>query len=138
MTELFEDNSVILALEDLAFKEFVGMTLIADKNLYDNKKSILESIKDIVEEDEYLSESKTLFEEDEAAGDEGGETDASLETSDKDIDALKSALDKALDKITDEKLVSKINALKDALDTSKDSGTTDVGTVKECVELLSF
>lgn len=138
MTELLEDNSVILALEDLAFKEFVGLTLIADKNLYDNKKSILEGIKDIVEEDEYLSESKTLFEEDEAAGDEGGEADASLETSDKDIDALKSALDKALDKITDEKLVSKINALKDALDTSKDSGTTDVGTVKECVELLSF
>lgn len=137
MEEVLEENSVILALEDLAFKEFVGKTLVADKNLFDNKKAILEAIEGIVSESEYLSESKMLFEEDEG-GDEGGEADASLETSDKDVDALKAALDKALDKITDEKLVSKINALKDALDTSKDSGTTDVGTVKECVELLSF
>jgi len=28
--------------------------------------------------------------------------------------------------------------LKDALDASKDTGTTDVETVKECVEILSF
>ena len=135
MEEVLEENSVILALEDLAFKEFVGKTLVADKDLFDNKKAILEAIEEIISESEYLSESKMLFEEDEG-GEE--ETDASLETSDKDIDALKDALDKALDKITDEKLVSKINALKDALDTSKDSGATDVGTVKECVELLSF
>jgi hypothetical protein len=135
MEEVLEENSVILALEDLAFKEFVGKALVADKDLFDNKKAILEAIEEIVSESEYLSESKMLFEEDEG-GEEGA--DASLETSDKDIDALKDALDKALDKITDEKLVSKINALKDALDTSKDSGATDVGTVKECVELLSF
>lgn len=135
MEEVLEENSTILALEN--FKEFVGLTLVADKELFENKKTILEGIENIISENEYLSESKMLFEEDEE-NNEGGEEEASLETSDKDIEALKDALDKALDKITDEKLVSKINALKDALDTSKDSGTTDVGTVKECVELLSF
>ena len=100
------------------------------------KKEIVERINDVIAESEELSETRDLITEDEESGAE--ETDASLSTDDKDIDALKSALDKALDKITDEKLVSKINALKDALDTSKESGTTDVGTVKDCVELLMF
>lgn len=135
MEELLEDNSSILALENVEFKEFVGMAVIGNKELTSNRKAVLETINNIVAENEYLSNSKMLFEEEEGSE---GEEEASLATSDKDIDALKGALDKALEKITDEKLVSKINALKDALDTSKDSGTTDVGTVKECVELLSF
>ena len=137
MTELLSENSSILALEGVEFKEFVGLTLVSDKELFGNKATILEDIKNIISEDEYLSDMKTLYEEEGEESDAEG-SDASLETSDKDIDDLKSALDKALEKITDEKLVAKINALKDALDTSKDSGTTDVGTVKECVELLSF
>lgn len=136
MQELLEENPTIIALEDLKFKEFVGMSLLGNKELFGNKTAILESINNLIAEDEFLANEKMLFEENEDS--EGSEADASLETDDKDIEALKSALDKALDKITDEKLVSKINALKDALDTSKDSGTTDVGTVKECVELLSL
>lgn len=139
METLLEDNSAILALENVEFKEFVGISVIGNKDLTSNRKAVLETIDNIVAESEYLSETKMLFEEEEtAAAEEGAEAEASLSTSDKDIDALKDALDKALEKITDEKLVSKINSLKDALDTSKDSGTTDVGTVKECVELLSF
>ena len=82
-----------------------------------------------------LSETKLMLEEDES---ESTEEDKELETTDKDKDALAAALDKALENITDEKLVSKINSLKDALGASKDDGTTDVGTVKECVELLNF
>lgn len=135
MTDLLEENSSILALDKIAFKEFVGMSVLGDKNLFANKNAIAESVMNIVAEDEYLNEMKTLLEEDNG---EETEEETKLETSDKDIDALKDALDKALDKITDEKLVSKIEALKDALDTSKESGTTDVGTVKECVELLSL
>lgn len=136
MMELLEDNSSILALNDLEMKEFVGMSVIGNKDLFANKNAIFESVNNLVAEDEFLNNTKVIFEED--GGEEGSEEEASLETNDKDIEALKSALDKALEKISDEKLVSKINALKDALDTSKDSGTTDVGTVKECVELLSF
>lgn len=137
MTDLLEDNSAILALEPLAMKEFVGMSVISKKDLISSRNEIIESVNNIVAEDEYLNDAKLMFEEDDSEASES-EEETKLETSDKDIDALKDALDKALDKITDEKLVSKINALKDALDSSKDTGITDVGTVKECVELLSF
>lgn len=136
MQSLLEENTSILALDPLAFKEFVGVSVLGNKDLFANKKAIVESIKELVESDDMLCETKTLFEEEEA--EEKSEKDEKLETTDKDIDALKDALDKALEKITDEKLVEKINALKEVLETSKDTGTTDVGTVKECVELLSF
>ena len=101
----------------------------------ENRKTIIDSVNKIIEENEDLQEMKTLFEEDD---EEETAENKELATSDKDIDALKNALDKAAEKISDEAIISKINALKDALDSSKDSGSTDVGTVKECVELLSF
>lgn len=136
MTELLEDNSSILALDKVEMKEFVGMSIIGDKDLMASRKEILEAVEEIVSESDDLSEMRTLLEEDETDG--NTEADEKLATTDKDIDALKSALDKALENITDEKLAEKIKSLKDALDTSKDTGTTDVETVKECVELLSF
>lgn len=136
MEELLEDNSAILALDNIEMKEFIGMSIVGDKTLMENRKMIIDSVNEIISENEDLQEMKTLFEED--AENEEGSGDKELATSDKDIDALKNALDKAAEKITDESLLSKINALKDALDSSKDSGSTDVGTVKECVELLSF
>ena len=136
MEDLLSENPAFLAVKDTKLKEFVGLAVIGNKTLQESRKEIVEKINDVIAESEELSETRDLITEDEESSAE--ETDASLSTDDKDIDALKSALDKALDKITDEKLVSKINALKDALDTSKETGTTDVGTVKECVELLSF
>ena len=136
MTELLEDNSSILALDKIEMKEFVGMSVIGDKDMMANRKEIMEAVEEIVSENEDLTDMRTLFEEE--TGEENNETDEKLATSDKDIDALKGALDKALENITDEKLVEKIKSLKDALDASKDTGTTDVETVKECVEILSF
>lgn len=135
MTELLEDNSALVSLSKTDLKEFVGMSIIGDKELMNNRKAICEQIENLISEDEELMEARTLFEEE---GSEETESDAELATSDKDIDALKSALDKAAEKITDEKLLTKINALKDALESSKDTGTTEVGTVKECVELLNM
>lgn len=137
MTELLEDNSSLISLDKTDFKEFVGMSIIGDKELMNNRKAICEQIENLIEEDAELMEAKTLFEEEEEAENDS-EKDAELATSEKDIEALKSALDKAAEKITDEKLLTKINALKDALESSEDTGTTDVGTVKECVELLNM
>ena len=125
-----------MALDKIEMKEFVGMSVIGDKDLMANRKEIMEAVEEIVSENEDLTDMRTLFEEE--TGEENNETDEKLATSDKDIDALKGALDKALENITDEKLVEKIKSLKDALDASKDTGTTDVETVKECVEILSF
>lgn len=136
MEELLEDNSAILALDNVEMKEFIGMSIIGDKELMESRKEIIDAVSGIISENENLQEMKMLFEED--AEDDGAEENKELATSDKDIDALKKALDKAAENISDEAIISKINSLKDALDSSKDSGSTDVGTVKECVELLSF
>lgn len=136
MSTLLEDNSSIIALDPVEFKEFVGMAVIGNKDLMSNRKAIVESVENIIKESDYLSEMKTLLEEEDET--EEAPEDEKLETSDKDIEALQTALDKALEKITDEKLVSKINTLKDALSSSKDTGSTDVEAVKEAVELLSF
>lgn len=136
MQNLLNENSSILALDNIQMKEFVGMSVIGDKELMSNRKEIVENVNKIVSEDENLSSVKNLLSEEE--DDKASEDDKKLDTSSKDIEALKDALDKALDKVTDEKLLAKINSLKDALDASEDEGTTDVGTVKECVELLSF
>ena len=101
----------------------------------ESRKEIISMIDELISEDDMLSETKLMLEEDD---EEASDEDKELETTDKDKDALVKALDTALENITDEKLVSKINSLKDALGASKDEGTTDVGTVKECVELLNF
>lgn len=139
LENLLSENYSVLSLDQSALNEAVGMSIVGDKDLMSNRKEIVEKINELVSEDEILSNYKTIFEEaEEDAEEEGKEEDKALETSDKDIEALKTALDKALEKIEDEKLKNKINDLKDALDESKSEGTTDVSTVKECVELLSL
>lgn len=138
MEEVLSENSTILALDNVAMKEFIGMAAIGNKELMSGRKAVLDGVNKIVEEDENLLETKTIYESEDEPEEDGAKESKDLECSSKDIEALKSALDKALEKVTDEKLVSKINSLKDALDSCEDTGTTDVGTVKECVELLSL
>ena len=102
-----------------------------------NRKNITSKICNIISENEELNDIKNTILEAEEEGSEEGEKQE-LATDEKDVEALQKALDKALETITDEKLVSKINALKDALDLSKDTDSTDVAAVKECIELLSL
>lgn len=137
MEEVLSENSAILALDSASMKEFIGMAAIGNRALMDARKDVLDGVGKIVEENESLLETKTIYESDDEP-EEGAKESKDLECSSKDIDALKAALDKALEKVTDEKIVSKINSLKDALDACEDTGTTDVGTVKECVEILSL
>lgn len=137
MEEVLSENSAILALDNVAMKEFIGMAAIGNKELMSGRAAVLDGVSKIVESNEALLDTKTIYESDDEPEEENKEN-KDLECSSKDIEALKSALDKALEKITDEKLVSKINSLKDSLDSCEDTGTTDVGTVKECVELLSL
>ena len=138
MTNLLSENSAILSLDNNEWKEFVGLSIVGNKQLMESRKDLLMKVEDLINEDSYLYDTKEMLMEEDDDGAETTDEDKALETSDKDINALKTALDKALENITDEKLVSKINSLKDALDASKDEGTTDVGTVKECVELLNL
>lgn len=129
---IIESNQSILALDDTAMKEFIGLVSIGNKDLMSNRKSLSESVFNMISEDENLSLIKDLM----AESEDDDSEDKNLQVSDKDIETLKDALDKALENITDEKLVSKINSLKDALEA--DTAETDVGTVKECVSLLSL
>lgn len=138
MEDLYSENKSLLLLSENELKEFVGLSIIGNKELMDSRKKIVENINEMIEENEELSETKMLFEEEEETAADESEDKKELATNDKDIEALQNALDKALEKITDEKLVEKINSLKDALDSSKDNETTDVATVKECIEILSM
>lgn len=138
MTDFLMENKSVLALDENELKELVGVTVVGDKDLMKSRKEIATKITNLVKENEDLNGFKTILEDEEDKAPEESEKEDKLAVSDKDIDDLKKALDKALESITDEKLVSKINSLKDALDSSKDAGETDVSTVKECVELLSF
>lgn len=138
MKDLLSENSAILSLDNAEWKEFVGLSVVGNKQLMESRKDLMMKVEDLINEDSYLYDTKEMLMEEDDDGEDASSEDKELETSDKDIDALKKALDKALENITDEKLVSKINSLKDALDASKDEGTTDVGTVKECVELLNL
>ena len=51
---------------------------------------------------------------------------------------LKKALETAKEKVEDEKLISKIEDLIDAIDEASKSGETDVGAVKESIQILSL
>ena len=54
MEELLEDNSAILALDNVEMKEFIGMSVIGDKSLMENRKTIIDSVNKIIEENEVV------------------------------------------------------------------------------------
>lgn len=141
MEDLISDNRDFLALNESEVKEFVGIAVVGNKDLMNARKEIVSKINNIVEESVELSEVKNLIAESEKDSEEDSEEEGDskkLAVSEKEVEELQDALDKALEKIADEKLVAKINDLKDALDASKDTDTTDVATVKECIEILSL
>src|SRR5574344_150059 len=141
LSSVLSENAPLLSLDEAELKEVVGMTIIGDRNLMENRSNIVNAIIECVNSDDELSEQKTLMEAEVEVTDEGGDDsgdDKAPEATDKDLEALSDALDKALDKVSDEKLQKKIQDLKDAIDDSKDSGTTPAKEIKECVALLSM
>lgn len=141
LSSVLSENAPLLSLDEAELKEVVGMTIIGDRNLMENRSNIVNAIIECVNSDDELSEQKTLMEAEVEGTDEGGDDsgdDKAPEATDKDLEALSDALDKALDKVSDEKLQKKIQDLKDAIDDSKDSGTTPAKEIKECVALLSM
>ena len=143
LSSVISENASLLSLDKAELKTVIGMTVIGKKDLMEKRNEIIDAIQECIDEDEELSEQKALIEaeaenENDDDGSDDKEDDKAPEASEKDLDALSKALDKALDTVTDEKLVDKIQALKDAIDGGKDSGTTPVKEVKEAVELLSM
>lgn len=139
MKSILFENKSILTLSESELKEFVGMSIMGDKELIGSRAKITEAISKLISENEELNEAKNLLtESDVGEDDKTEEKTEKLSVDEKELDSLQNALDKALENITDEKVINKINDLKDALETSKSTETTDVAAVKECIEILSL
>ena len=140
LSKLISENNCLLALSDADFKEFIGMSLVTDKELMENRNNIFNTIENIISEDAILSERKKFFAEEESKEDTenaSAKTDAP-EVSEEDTTAIVKALEKAKDLAKDEKLVNKIDTLICSLKICSKEGETDVAAVKETVELLSL
>lgn len=138
LSKLITENNCLLALGDADFKELVGMSLVSDKKLMENRNEIFSTIQNIISEDSVLSERKRYFtEEDDEEENASAKTDAP-EANEEDVSAIVKALEKAKELAKDEKLVSKIDTLISSLEDSSKDGETDVAAVKESVELLSL
>lgn len=136
-SELLEDvineNSSIVSLDKADLKELVGISVIGNKELMENRNKLATMIENIISESEVLSSKKELFENE----DETEENDAP-EATEEDTAEVKKALETAKSKAKDEKLVKKIEDLIDSLESASESGETNVGAMKEAVELLKL
>lgn len=138
--DLASDETSVLALDKSEMTELVGLSVVGNANLMENRKNIVEGFNKIIDENELLKEQKCKIDETKEKCSKETEKDEEelIDVNEEDIDKLSKALDKALEKITDQKLVDKIGELKNALELSKANETTDVKAIKECVELLSM
>lgn len=136
LEDLIKENISIVALDNAELKESIGLSVVGNRTLMENRNKIVDMINTIVEEDEELASKKTEVEA--SASTEDEKKDDAPEAKEQDVSAIKSALETAKSKATDEKLVSKIEDIISSLDTASSAGETDVGAVKEAVELLSL
>lgn len=135
LEELLENNICLISLTESELRELVGLSIITDKRLVANRKTILETINKIISEDELLKSKANLLSE---SAEEGNDEEDAPEATKQDVDGIVKELEKAKAKAKDEKLIEKISDIIDSLKSSADEGTTDVGTVKEAVEILSL
>ena len=138
LEELISENSEVVALSESELKELVGMSVIGNKNLMENRKAITETIENFIAEDVALSEKRAIVEAEKTSEGEETDEDAAPEASAQDVEAIKKALEKAKEKATDEKLVAKIDNLINSLTEAAEDESTDVAAIKESVILLSM
>jgi len=140
LEELISENESIIALSEAELKELVGMSVIGNKTLMENRKTIVEKIESFITEDVALSEKRAIIEAEKVNDDSSNEEekDNAPEASEQDVEAIKAALEKAKEKATDEKLISKIDSLIDSLTEAIEDESTDVAAIKEAVEILSM
>ena len=138
LEELISENSEVVALSEAELKELVGMSVIGNKELMENRKQIAEAIENFISSDEALSEKRAIVEAEKTNVDKEPEEGAAPEASEQDVEAIKKALEKAKEKATDEKLVSKIDSIINSLTEAAEDENTDVAAVKEAVEILNM
>lgn len=133
LENVIDENRAILSLNKSSLKELVGLSVIGNKTLMENRNAIVEEIENIISEnDEFLAMQNMINEEDDEEESKDTECDS------KSLNTLKNALEKAAEKVSDEKLLNKINSLIDDIDACSETETTAVGTVKEAISLLKL
>src|SRR5574344_2047834 len=123
LNEVVSNNPSVLVLDEAELKELVGLSVIGEKELMENRSNLVKAIMETVDNDETLHEKAELLKEAEDETDdkeEGDKEDKAPEADEKSLDDLEKALDKAMEKCGDnEALCNKIQALKDAIEDSK-------------------
>jgi hypothetical protein len=132
MEELISENISLVSLDTAELKETIGLSLVGDKTLMENRNKIVSIVENIIAEDEELSSKK-----DEVEATDKEEDEEAPEASEQDTEAIKKALEAAKEKATDEKLIDKIDNLISSLEESLEVGETNVGAMKEAVSVLS-
>lgn len=135
LEELLENNICLVSLTESELRELIGLSIITDKRLVANRKTIVETINKVISENELLKSKAGLISE--STENEDDSSDA-MEATKQDVDGIIKELEKAKSKAKDKKLIEKISDIIDSLKSSADEGTTDVGTVKEAIEILSL
>ena len=135
INELFSNNVCLLSLTESDLKELIGMAIIGDKELVENRKEICKNINSIIEEDEFLSEKKASF----ANLSEENNSDEDLpELSEEDASKFVEALKLAESKTTNDSLIEKIEEIIDCINEAAENGETNISAVKEAVSILSL
>lgn len=132
LESLIEENREVAVLDKSEIKEVVGISVITNKTLLENRNKIVNEICRIIEENENLMSLK------ENAEDTNEAEDKDAQCTEEDYDKLLKELEKVQEKVSDEKLSKKIEDLISAINDCKDTDTTDVATVKEAISLLKM
>jgi hypothetical protein len=132
LESLIEENREVAVLDKSEVKEVVGVSVITNKTLLENRNKIVDEICRIIEENENLMSLK------ESAEGTDGTEDKDAQCTEEDYDKLLKELEKVQEKVSDEKLSKKIEDLISAINDCKDTDTTDVATVKEAISLLKM
>ena len=132
--DLLSENICLLSLNESEMKELVGIAIIGDKELVENRKNICNQIDSIIEDDEFFSAKRDEFKNlsEESSDEELPEINE--EEASKFIEALKFAESK----VSNDDLSEKINDIIDEIEEAANNGETNISAVKEAISILSL
>jgi len=148
---LFETYNGVFMLDAAEKKELFGKTILGVKELQENYKEILEGVRTLFNEDDFLAFEETLYEESEEPEEDDKEDDKEDEEEPKkdkkdkkkakeltkaDKKKIVSSLQKVMDKVEDEGAIKAIQKVIDKINPEEEG--TKPEDIKEAVQILSF
>lgn len=141
---LFETYNGVFMLDAAEKKELFGKTILGVKELQENYKEILEGVRTLFNEDEFLAFEETLYEESEEPEEDDVEDEEeskkdkkkAKELTKEDKKKIVSSLQKVMDKVEDEGATKAIQKIIDKINPEEEG--TKPEDIKEAVQILSF